>query len=91
MYTFFVYDWDEANEEHVALHGLDPEEVEEAMEDPERISFAAYNTSTERRYSIVGATYGGRIIRVIYTSRNNRLRVVTARDAKGAERRQYRR
>ena len=82
MYTSSVYDWDEANEEHIALHGLEPEEVEEAMEDPERVSFSAYNTASERRYSTIGATHGGRILRVIYTIRNGKVLIVTARDAK---------
>ena len=72
-----MYDWDEANEEHISFHGLDPEEVEEAMEDPKRVSFAAYNAPSERRYSIIGATYGGRILRVVYTIRGNRTRVIT--------------
>ena len=91
MYTFAVYDWDEANEEHVALHGLEPYEVEEAMEDPKRVSFSAYNAPSERRYSIVGATVGGRIIRVIYTLRNDKIRAITAWDAKKSEQRRYKR
>ena len=88
MYTFDVYDWDEANEEHIALHGLEPEEVEEAMEDPKSVSFSAYNTASERRYSIIGATYGGRILRIIYTMRNGKFRVAGG-DAKKSERRGY--
>ena len=59
------------------------------MEDPTGVSFSAYNTASERRYSIIGATYGGRILRVIYTMRNGKFRVVTARDAKKSERRRY--
>ena len=72
-----------------SLHGLEPEEVEEAVGDPQRVSFSAYNTAFERRYSIVGATYGGRILRVMYTMRNSKFRVVTARDTKKSERRRY--
>ena len=59
------------------------------MEDLERVSFSTYNTASERRYSIIGATYEGRILRVIYTTRNGKFRVVTARDAKKSERRRY--
>ena len=86
-----MYDWDEANEEHIALHGLEPEEVEEALEDPRRVSFSAYNAPSERRFSVVGATVGGRIIRVVYTTRGEKIRVITAWDAKKSERRRYRR
>lgn len=86
-----MYDWDEANEEHISLHGLYPEEVEEALEDSKRFFIPAYNTPTEQRYGIVGATFGGRIIRVVYVIRDGRYRVVTAFEASNSEKRRYRR
>lgn len=86
-----MYYWDEANEEHVALHGLTPEDVEEAVEDPRRFFIPTYNTATERRYGVVGATFGGRIIRVIYTLRNDAYRIVTAHDASKSEKGRYKR
>jgi uncharacterized protein len=85
------FDWDDANEEHIAEHGITPEEAEEAMSDRRRQSQPAYSTPTERRRGTLGATEDGRVLVVIYTYRRGAIRVVTARDANAAERRRYRR
>jgi hypothetical protein len=37
-----VFDWDDANEEHLARHGVTPEEAEEALTDPRRIGKPAH-------------------------------------------------
>lgn len=85
-------DWDDANLEHVARHGVEPAEVEEALEDPDRISIGARrDPSGERRRAVVGRTENSRILTVFLTLRDGHLRPVTARDADEAERRRYRR
>lgn len=84
-------DWDAANEEHIARHGVAPEEAEEAMTDPRRLRVPAYDVEGERRRAVVGATEDGRVLFVVYTRRGDRLRVITARDAHPAQRRRYRR
>lgn len=83
--------WDEANIDHIARHGLEPEDVEEALLDPEGVPVAAYNAAGERRRGLVGATEFGRILYVVYTKREGAIRVVTARDANPREKRRYRR
>ena len=65
--------------------------VEEALEDPKRFFIPTYNTPTERRYGIVGTTFGGRIIRVVYVIRDGKYRVITAFGASNSEKRRYRR
>lgn len=85
-----LFDWDEHNTDHIADHGLDPDEVEEAFHDPRRIARSTYNTVSERRSAIVGATAAGRLLFVVFTSRHGLIRVVTARDATTMERRRYR-
>jgi uncharacterized DUF497 family protein len=85
------FEWDDDNVEHVEEHGVAPEEVEEALADPDRVAVPAYNTPRERRRGVVGATEDGRILLVIYTRRASRIRVVTARDAEPPYRRRYRR
>ena len=85
------FEWDDANEEHIAEHGIMPDEAEEALSDAHRKNQPAYNTPTERRRGVLGATEDGRILVVIYTYRRGAIRVVTARDANEAERRRYRR
>ena len=83
-----MFDWDEANADHVALHGVSVEEAEEAMLDRHRLSHPAHQT-TEPRWAIVGATEAGRVLLVVFTHRRSLIRVVTARDAIARERRRY--
>ena len=85
-----VFEWDEHNVEHIALHDVEPWEAEDAMYDPGRIGVPAYNQGRERRWALLGITEAGRILFVVFTRRRGRLRVVTARDALVREQRQYR-
>jgi uncharacterized DUF497 family protein len=85
------FDWDEANEEHIARHGVAPEEAEEALIDPRRLRMPAYDVEGEERRAVLGATEDGRVLFVVYTRRRGRLRVITARDAHPVQRRRYRR
>jgi len=83
------FEWDDANLEHIALHGIEPEEVEEAFGDPRRSGADAYNVPGERRDAILGRTDDGRLLYVVFTRRAGGIRTVTARDATARERRQY--
>ena len=85
------FDWDEEIEDHIAEHGVTPEEAEDALLDPHRIPDVAYSTSTERRHAIIGATQAGRILFVVFTLRRGRIRVVTAFPAPRRARLRYRR
>jgi uncharacterized protein len=84
------FEWDADNVEHIAEHGVSPDEVEEALADTRRFPVAAYNTPTERRRAFVGATDDGRLLFIVYTLRTAAIRVVTARDASDVQRRTYR-
>lgn len=84
------FDWDEGNAEHIAEHGISVEEAEEAILDPLRIAAPAYRGSEERRRGLLGATAAGRLLFLVFTHRNERVRVVTARDASQREKRRYR-
>jgi uncharacterized DUF497 family protein len=86
-----LFDWDEENAGHISRHGVSPDEVEDALLDPDRIGAVAYGLGGERRWAYVGSTAPGRTLLVVVTHRRRRLRVVTARDATERERRQYRR
>jgi uncharacterized protein len=84
------FDWDDANIEHIAQHQLIPPEVEDALCDPRRIGATA-NKSQEKRWAILGSTLEGRVLFVVFTKREELIRVVTARDATNTEKRRYRR
>ena len=70
-----MFDWDEANADHVALHGVSVEEAEEAILDRHRVSHPAHQT-TEPRWAILGATVAGRVLLVVFTRRRSLIRVV---------------
>jgi len=84
------FEWDEVNLEHIARHGVSATEVEEAATDPRRLGAPAYNLKGETRWALLGATVAGRILFVVFTKRQRRIRVVTARDATPREKRRYR-
>lgn len=85
------FEWDEGNEEHVARHGVEPFEVEEALLDSRRFGVEAYDVPGESRRAVVGATDAGRILFVVYAMRRERVRPITARDADDNDKRRYRR
>lgn len=90
-----MFDWDDANEDHIWKHRITSEEAEDIFYDPDRKSFDAYNPPHEKRWGLLGQTEQGRILVVIYTYRNRpedsqkMIRVVTAREATEDERRTY--
>jgi uncharacterized protein len=73
----------------VRRHGIEPSDVEDAVHDPSRVPADAYNAG-ERRWALVGATHGGRILFVVFTMRGDAVRVITARDAITSEKARYR-
>jgi uncharacterized DUF497 family protein len=84
-------DWDDGNRDHVLENGVEPSEAEEALLDPDRIGVSAYNVREETRWAALGRAEGGRMLFVVFTRRDSKVRVVTARDAKRREKRRYRR
>jgi uncharacterized DUF497 family protein len=85
------FDWDEENADHIGRHGIDTEEAEEVFADQHRVNADAYSTPTERRAALIGMTYDGRVLHVVFTRRVGAVRVVTCREATEGERRRYRR
>ena len=77
------FEWDEDNIEHIARHGVSPEEVEEACYNSPYIlkgrrgSYLIYSQTGDGRYLLIVGRYKGRGI----------IRVITARDMTDAERR----
>jgi len=85
-----TFDWDDENTHHIDHHDVLPDEVEEAFADPDRIPATAHRGPRgQPRRAFIGATEEGRVLTVIYESRGQMLRVVTARDATEREYQQY--
>ena len=58
---------------------------------PRRIGVQAYRVGQETRWALIGMTEAGRVLFVVVTRRQDRVRPITARDATSAERSRYRR
>ncbi len=71
------FDWDEANIGHVARHGVTPEEAEQVItNDP--VDLGIEIVEGEERFLNLGQTNAGRILLVVTTFRQERIRVITA-------------
>jgi uncharacterized DUF497 family protein len=71
------FDWGEGNMGHVAGHGVRPEEAEQViLHDP--VDLGMEIVEGEERYLNLGATDKARVLLVVTTWREDRIRVVTA-------------
>ncbi len=87
MVRVAAIDWSDASIEHIARHGVDPDEVDDVVFGPRYATRARNNT-----YRLVGQTLAGRYLTVILAPRGDGLfAVVTARDANPGERRAFQR
>lgn len=84
------FDWDPTNIDHIARHKVEPEEAQEAVQDPAALPFAAHRgPQGQPRFGVLRATEAGWVLVVVLEERQGRLRVVTARPATEAERARY--
>lgn len=89
----FLFDWDKGNAEKSQIkHGVNPEEVEEMFCGTHKIVPLGIQTSPkteEERIGIIGADEGGRILHLVFTIREGRVRPISARPAHRKERSLY--
>lgn len=86
MFYVSHLDWDDWNEEHVARHHVDPDEVEELVFENAYFSSRARNGT----YRLIGVTSAGRYLAVFLAPRGGGVfYVVTARSATEGERRVF--
>ena len=72
-----LFDWDDANINHIAEHDVTPEEAEEVvLGDPVDAGFEVVDG--EDRWTYIGETKDEQILRVVITLRGKLIRVVTA-------------
>ena len=77
--------WDDANEDHIARHGVTPEETEEIF-----VGRISVRRSCLGRYFVLGRSGTGRYLAAVIEKLGaGMVRVVTARDMSPAERRRY--
>ncbi len=82
------FDWDEENIGHFAHHQISPEEAEQVILN-RPVDLESYIRNGEERTAQIGETDGGRILIVVSTMRDKKVRVVTAWPAKERLRRYF--
>jgi len=71
------FDWDDANVGHVARHNVQPDEAEQVILNAP-VDVGMEVVEGEERYLNLGATFQDRVLLVVTTWREDRVRVVTA-------------
>ncbi len=87
------FEWDEAKAvANVRKHNVSFEEATTIFGDPDAITiFDTRHSVDEDRFIDIGLAASGRILIVVYTERDPRIRIISCRKATLAERRQYER
>lgn len=84
------FEWDKGNLEHIKKHDVSKEECEEAFlnKQPE-VTEDETHSQIEERYRVFGQTDYGRLLFMIITIRNNKIRVISARDQNKKEQKEF--
>jgi uncharacterized DUF497 family protein len=72
-----VFEWDEANIRHIAMHEVTSEEAEQAI-DNDPVDLGVQMVDGEERRLHIGSTNAGRVLMIATTWQDELLRVVTA-------------
>ncbi len=85
------FDWDEGNKQkNWEKHQVDYTECEEVFfNQPLLISEDTRHSLQEQRYHVLGRSDTGRTLFPVFTIRNNKIRVISARDQSKKERNIY--
>jgi uncharacterized protein len=75
------FEWDKGNIDKNKKHGVDYKEIEEVFFDDAKKTFPdELHSNGETRYRIIGRTKNDRLLFVVFTIRNGKIRVISARD-----------
>jgi uncharacterized DUF497 family protein len=85
------FDWDEGNKQkNWEKHQVDYRECEEVFfNQPLLINEDTKHSTQEKRYHVLGRSDTGRTVILVFTIRNNKIRVISARDQSKKERKIY--
>lgn len=82
----FKFEWDKHNIEHIRKHKVEPGECEQVFFNvPLIVKPDIIHSRTEERYFALGKTNMDRILVIVFTIRQERIRIITARDANKKE------
>ena len=84
------FEWDEEKAAaNLRKHGVDFADAALVFEDDLALTMEEGHSTSEARFVAVGCDPGGQSLVVVYTWHGERIRLISARTATGAERRHY--
>ena len=84
-----MFEWDESkNSENKSKHGISFADVFSVFDDPTAVTIEDFRNG-EQRYVTIGMDAFGRILVVVYTWREENIRIISARKAVRYEVKQY--
>jgi len=81
-----IFEWDDENIEHIALHGVDIVEAEAVLDNRPLVL-----RTQEDKYLAYGQSDEGRYLLVVFARKSGRIRVITARDLTDGEKKRLKR
>jgi len=87
----FAFEWDEGNKnKNFIKHKVTDEECEEVFFDSKKKTAKdIFHSNKEERNIIIGKTKLGRYLFLVFTTRENKIRIISARDLNRKERSLY--
>lgn len=83
-------EWDEAKAaSNLRKHRVDFADAAGVLDDPLALSMPDDDTTEEERFIAIGSDFLGRVLVVVYTHRDERIRLISARRATRVERSAY--
>lgn len=83
-------DWDPAKAaDNLRKHGVSFADAAVSLEDVRALTIADPDASGEERFVTLAADPRGRVLVTVYTPRDDRIRIISARPASAGERRAY--
>jgi uncharacterized protein len=84
------FEWDEQKRRsNLRKHRIDLADAVTALDDPDALTTPDDDSDEEDRFVTLGADLFGRILIVVYTWRDDTVRLISARKATPSERKQY--
>lgn len=75
------FEWNHGNSDKNLKHKVTNEEAEQVFTDTKRFIFKdKIHSDNEERYRIVGKTKRGRLLFIVFTIRDSKVRIISARD-----------
>jgi len=83
------FEWDKGNLKQINTHDFEPEECETMFYNDPVFFYDEKHSLKEYRYLAYGVTIEKRLLTVIFTFRENNIRIISARDQNKKEREAY--